>query len=386
MSSNGIATTARWLPLVVILAISGLGCSPTAGQQGQPPEKPMSLTELLAGDETEGFARVLDPRAFEFPADHGPHPEYRSEWWYLTGHLTSAGGRRFGYQFTLFRNAVAAQPPERSSAWATNQIYMAHFALTDVDGPGFHAFERLSRGAVDLAGVEAAPFRAWLEDWEISGDDPPPFRLRAATAEGIAIELELSTAKPVVLHGEEGLSQKGREPGNASYYYSFTRMPTRGLVTVGYKAFEVQGSSWLDREWSTSALEEGQVGWDWFALQLSDGSDLMAYRLRRADGSSDEPSSGTLVGADGSSQRLAAGDFSIEPRDWWISPATGVRYPSGWRLTVPGAELDLVITPLLPNQEIALSVRYWEGAVAVEGSSASGAVTGHGYVELTGYE
>lgn len=368
------------------LSVAGWACSPSVGQPAASSDDPISLTELVAGGDTEGFARALEPRAFEFPTDHGPHPEYRSEWWYLTGHLTSAGGRRFGYQFTLFRQAVAARPPERSSEWATNQVYMAHFALTDVEGSGFHAFERFSRGAIGLAGVVATPFRAWLEDWELAGDDPPPFRLRATTAEGIAIELELDASKPMVLHGERGWSQKGREPGNASYYYSFTRMPTRGLVTVGFKTFEVQGSSWLDREWSTSALEQGQVGWDWFALQLSDGTDLMVYRLRREGGGVDELSSGTLVGADGSSQRLGVDVFSIEPRDWWISPATGVRYPSGWHLRVPGAGVDLVVTPLLPDQELALSVRYWEGAVSVAGSSARSAVTGHGYVELTGYE
>lgn len=352
-------------------------------QTGDTP--PVPLTELLAGGETEGYDRALAPRPFDFPRDHGPHPGFRSEWWYLTGNLSTAAGRRFGYQFTLFRNAIAAEAPDRDSTWATRQIYMAHLAVTDVEAGGFHAFERFSRGAAGLAGVTAQPFRAWLEDWVLSGASPPPFRLNAYE-QGVGVELELDSAKPLVLQGDRGMSQKGREPGNASYYYSYTRMPTRGLVTVGYKSFVVQGSSWFDREWSTSALEDGQVGWDWFALQLSNGRDLMVYRLRRADGATDPLSSGTLVATDGSSRRLAATEFEIEPLEHWTSPATGVRYPSRWRLGVAAAQLDLTVTPLLPGQELGLSVRYWEGAVAVSGVSMGAAVAGHGYAELTGYE
>lgn len=377
---------ARGLWLTAAAAALLSSCSPTTGQPPADSRPPISLGELLAGGDTEGFARALAPRDFAFPDDHGSHPAYRSEWWYLTGNLTTSGGRRFGYQFTLFRNAVATEAPERSSEWATNQIYMAHFALTDVAGPGFHAFERFSRAAVGLAGVEVDPFRAWLDDWELRGANPPPFLLAVATAEGIGVELELDTAKPVVLQGDRGLSRKGREPGNASYYYSFTRMPTRGVVSVGLKSFEVQGASWMDREWSTSALEEGQVGWDWLSLQLSDGTDLMLYQLRRVDGSADERSSGTLVGVDGSSEQLRATDFSLESLEWWTSPATGVRYPSTWRLMVPQDDLELVVTPLIPNQELALSVRYWEGAVSARGTTGRGPVSGHGYVELTGYE
>ncbi len=346
----------------------------------------LSLTEILAGGSTEGYARALEPRPFAFPRDHGAHEDFRSEWWYFTGVLTTAGGRRFGYQYTLFRSALAPDMAPRRSDWATRQVYMAHFALTDVVGGAFHAYERFSRGAAGLAGVEMAPFRAWIDDWQIGGgDDPPPFQLRAGQG-GTAIELELEAAKPVVLQGDRGLSQKGSEPGNASYYYSYTRMPTRGTVTVGFKSFEVQGSSWLDREWSTSALEEGQVGWDWFALQLSDGRDLMVYRLRRADGTTDRSSSGTLVAADGSGRRLGATDFGIEAVDTWTSPASGARYPSGWRLTLPELAIDLRVTPLLRGQELDLSFRYWEGAVEVRGTSASEPVTGQGYVELTGYE
>lgn len=358
----------------------------SAAQDDSRPDEPLSLTEMLSGGTTEGFARAIEPRTFRFPEDHGPHEDFRTEWWYLTGNLTAANGRRFGYQFTLFRNAMTPERVERDSTWATRQVYMAHFALTDPQDGAFHAFERFSRGAAGLAGVEALPFRAWLDDWEIrGGDNPPPFQVQVTEGD-TAIELVLEPGRPAVLNGDRGLSQKGREPGNASYYYSLTRMPTRGTVTVGYKTFEVQGSSWLDREWSTSVLEEGQIGWDWFALQLSDGRDLMVYQLRRSRGEEDELSSGSLVDTDGTARRLRAEEFDIEPLGTWTSPATNIQYPSKWRLRVPTADLDLQISPLLPDQELNLSFRYWEGAVSITGTSAAEPVTGQGYVELTGYE
>ncbi len=374
------------LPVLVMSSLVLMLAGTAIANTDAAADEPLSLTEILAGGESEGYARAIGPREFRFPEDHGSHEEFRTEWWYFTGNLTTAGGRRFGYQYTLFRTALSPETLERDSKWATRQVYMAHFALTDAEGETFHAFERFSRGAAELAGVTARPFRAWLDDWEIRGDDnPPPFQLLVAEG-GTGIELELDSSKPPVLNGDRGLSQKGRQPGNASYYYSLTRMPTRGTVTVGYKTFEVQGSSWLDREWSTSVLEEGQVGWDWFALQLSDGTDLMLYQLRRIDGGVDALSSGTLVTAEGATRTLTSSDFSIEPRAHWTSPATRVRYPSRWRLTVPEARIDLEVTPLLPDQELALSFRYWEGAVSLQGSSGGEPVTGQGYAELTGYE
>jgi predicted secreted hydrolase len=262
---------------------------------------------------------------------------------------------------------------------------MAHFALTDVEGKSFYAIERFSRGALGLAGITTQPFRAWLDDWELFGDDPPPFRLHAGT-ESVGLELDLSSAKPTVLQGDRGLSRKGRKRGNASYYYSMTRMPTRGVVILGLETIAVQGSSWLDREWSTSALEPSQTGWDWFALQLSDGRDLMLYQLRLEDGTVDPLSSGSLVARDGSVKRLDSSNFSIEPLDSWTSPATRVRYPALWRIVVPDERLELTVKPRLADQELSLSVRYWEGAVRVSGTSDGSALTGDGYVELTGYE
>lgn len=375
--------------LLVLTVLPFLGCRTPPDDQLTDENRPVAtasleLSQLLSG-EAEGFRQATEPRQFLFPEDHGPHPDFRTEWWYLTGNLTSSSGRRIGYQFTLFRNALATEETPRPSQWATRQVYMGHLAVTDVDNKRFFAFERFARGAAGLAGVELEPFRAWLEDWELSsGDSSLPFQLQASAGE-IALDLVLVPTKPSVLQGEAGLSRKGSEPGNASYYYAFTRLATSGLIHLDGRDIEVQGSSWLDREWSTSALEPNQSGWDWFALQLDDGTDAMVYQIRRDDGSPDPVSSGSRIGVDGARSALGWSDFQLEVLDWWTSPETGVRYPSGWRLRIPGDQLDLQIEPLVRDQELRLSVLYWEGAVQVEGTRGSTPISGRGYVELTGY-
>ena len=374
-----IVNSSRWLVVSILIS----SCQPGQSESEFATPGTLTLTHLLAQSDTTGYQRAESSRNFSFPEDHGPHPDFRTEWWYLTGNLSTSDGREFGYQFTLFRNAIAPEAVERDSDWSTRQLYMAHFALTDVEGESFHAFERFNRGALGLAGVETRPFRAWLDDWEISGENPPPFRLRAGT-ESLGLEVELAAGKPVVLQGARGLSRKGRDPGNASYYYSLTRMPTVGVIHLGLETFAVQGSSWLDREWSTSALETEQVGWDWFALQLSDGRDLMLYQLRLADGSVDPLSSGSLIDRDGSTTGLSVGEFEIEVTDRWISPATRVHYPAGWRIKLPTMDIELDVHPKLSDQELSLSVLYWEGAVSVRGTSDGDLVVGDGYVELTG--
>jgi predicted secreted hydrolase len=336
-----------------------------------PPSEPrarLALSEALGAPADAGFARATQPRAFVFPQDHGPHPEYAAEWWYFTGNLTSAEGQRFGYQLTFFRFGLDPAPPQRGSAWAASSIYMAHFALSDIDGGRFMAFERLSRGAAGLAGAEGEPLR---------------IRLQAADG-ATAIDLTLAAGKPAVLQGDRGLSQKSAAPGNASYYYSLTRMPTTGTVRTSAGLAQVSGLSWMDREWSTSALGDQQVGWDWFALQLSDGSELMYYRLRLRDGSDDPYSAGVLVAPDGSARRLRREDLVLTETGRWQSPR-GATYPSGWRLQIPDAGLDLMIAPALRDQELPLTVTYWEGAVSVTGARAGAELTGQGYVELTGY-
>ena len=368
------------------LLASGLFLWRSLAPRPAPSSLPASVTALLGGEDPGGFARATAPREFRFPADHGPHPEFRHEWWYFTGNLRAPEGRRFGYQLTFFRFALSPAPPDRRSRWATTQAYMAHFAVTDVQGNRFHHFERTGRGALGLAGATARPFRVWLDDWSAEGGESStlPVRLRAAEG-GASVDLVLDTARPIVAQGDRGLSRKSAAPGNASHYYSMTRLATRGTVRVDGVSFPVEGNSWLDREWGTSSLEKGQVGWDWFALQLSDGRDLMFYRLRRGDGGSDPFSAGTLVLPDGSYRPLSFDEVKIETLESWRSPEGGARYPSRWRLRLPSEGLELDVIPRTADQELRTTVRYWEGAVGVRGASRGEPVGGEGYVELTGY-
>ncbi len=379
--------------LGLVLAVV-LGALAVALWPGGPPSAPragiqatLAVREAL-GEGGAGFARALVPRALSFPDDHGPHPDFRTEWWYYTGNLRTAAGRHFGFQLTFFRVALAPATADepRASAWATRQLFVAHFAVTDTMGKRFHATSRVSREALGLAGAQARPFRVWVEDWSVAGEQPAalPMRLRAAQGD-VALDLTLSAVKPVVLQGDRGLSRKGAEPGNASHYYSLTRMPAKGVVRVGADSFDVAGSAWMDREWSTSALGPDLAGWDWFALQLEDGRDLMFYLLRGRDGSSDRFSAGSLVAADGTVRRLGAADVAVETLAHWTSPRSGVRYPARWRLTLASEDVTLEVDPRLPDQELAVGTRYWEGAVTVEGATAGRPVTGQGYVELVGY-
>ena len=393
--------------------------APPTGQSGGR----MSVAQAMAPATIDGFARATEPRDFVFPADHGPHPEFQTEWWYLTGHLRLASGRkgpeeardrttrtieissrpsrpatRFGYQLTFFRSALgppgATDPPEGTSHWRSRQVFMAHFAITDVEKERYLPFERFSRGALGLAGARAEPFRVWLDDWSLEaaeGSGLFPLRARAASgsrdrAEEVGLDLVLEQGRTPLLHGDAGLSRKGSVPGNASYYYSLTRLPTRGRVRLDGREIEVEGTTWLDREWSTSALEPGVVGWDWLALELSDGTDVMVYRLRRSDGSASRFSSGTVAFAGGERLTLTSDAVQLSTESAWRSPRTGVTYPSTWSLSVAAAELDLRVVPLVAAQEHAATFAYWEGAASVEGTRAGLPVSGTAYVELTGYE
>jgi predicted secreted hydrolase len=333
-----------------------------------------------------GFARADGPRPLEFPSDHGPHNSYQTEWWYYTGNLETAAGRHFGYQLTFFRRALApvTQRQDRTSAWATDQVYLAHFALTDVAGERFQASERFSRGSAGLAGAQASPYRVWLEDWRVEKIAPDVYQLKAAQ-DDLEIDLTLTDEKGPILQGDRGYSQKGPEPGNASYYYSLTRLASSGTVRVGDATYPVSGSSWMDHEYSTSALGPELVGWDWFSIQMDDGGELMVYQIRKEDGSADSFSSGTFIDPDGQTTRLNRDDFRIDVRDTWRSSHSGATYPARWTIAVPVADLQLQVTPYLADQELNVSYTYWEGAVRVEGERAGQAVSGDGYVELTGY-
>lgn len=367
--------------IVSLVLCAILGMASNAAHAADPGD----VGRVLRGAQGD-YAQVLAPREFVFPEDHGPHPRHKQEWWYYTGNLRSDDGGRFGFQLTFFRFALSPDAPQRESNWATSQIYMAHFALTDVSGGKFYRAERFSRAALGLAGARAKPFRVWLEDWFADGaaTDIWPTRLHAATDQ-VALDLTVNPRKPIVLQGERGLSRKGEAADQNSYYYSYTRLAAHGSVRIGDKTYRVEGESWMDREWSTAALSEAQQGWDWFSLQLDDGRELMLYRLRRKDGTIDPASSGTLIERDGSYSHLRRGDFELTPLQTWRSPETGVEYPLRWRLTIPRAALSIEITPLLHAQEMNLSVRYWEGAVKFNGTANSSAVSGAGYLELAGY-
>lgn len=380
--------------LLIVLLIVLIAALAVAFWPRQPGELRASLVAQAAPADATGFARAQPGRPLTFPLDHGPHDDYQTEWWYYTGNLVSETGERFGYQLTFFRRALTPpdQRAERASDWAAEQVYMAHFALTDVNSNRHVSFEKLGRGAGGVAGAQADPFRVWLEDWSVTGEAASggqPYRkapesLKAAAGD-IALNLRLIDTKGPALQGDRGYSQKGPEPGNASYYYSLTRIDTAGTVTVGGKTHQVSGYSWMDHEYSTSALGPEQTGWDWFSIQLDNDTELMVFQLRRSDGSIDAFSSGALIAPDGATTPLGPDDFSLAVTDTWRSPRSGGEYPSGWRLQVPRAQLDLTITPHIKDQEMQVSYVYWEGAVRVEGTAAGQRVTGNGYVELTGY-
>ncbi|MCG8348496.1 MAG: carotenoid 1,2-hydratase [Chloroflexales bacterium] len=369
------------LALLLICVVLLSGC----GGLAQPEIRAsLNVVEAVNADSAAGFARVTAPRPFVFPRDHGPHPEYQTEWWYYTGNLTSAAGRHFGFQLTFFRRALSAQPAERESDWATRNIYMAHFAVSDVAGETFYAFERFSRDGGGLAGASGEPYRVFLEDWSVAGSGPEGMIMRLQAAEAdLSLDLLLESTKPPVLQGDRGFSQKGSALGNASYYYSLTRMTASGTIGIAGESHAVQGLAWMDHEWGTNALEDSAIGWDWFSAQLDDGRELMCAQLRGPDG----PIYilGLFVASDGMTRSLGPADVAIETLDTWRSPRSGAEYPARWRLTLPVEGLTLDIEPYLADQEVPVSVIYWEGAVRVTGEQGGEPVQGNGYVELTGY-
>lgn len=355
-----------------------------------------NITSYLSSEADAGFARATEPGAIRFPRDLAAHDEYQTEWWYYTGNLQAADGREFGYQFTIFRRALTPEitednqspisnPQSPTSNWRSNQVYFAHFTVSDITGEQFYQQEKFSRGSAGLAGAQAEPYRVWIEDWSAAETEPGVVQL-AAHSDAIAINLQLRQTLPPILHGNAGLSQKGPEPGNASYYYSFVQQPTNGTVQIGEEVFTVSGVSWKDHEYGTSALTRDAVGWDWFAAQLDNGTALMVGQIREADGRASPYSIGTWVAADGQTTVLSAADIELTVTDTWRSPATGITYPAGWQLAIPKVGLVLTAVPLMPNQELTLNTTYWEGAVSYAGTLGGEAISGRGYVELTGYD
>jgi predicted secreted hydrolase len=327
-------------------------------------------------------------RAIVLPADHASHPDYRLEWWYYTGNLDAADGRRFGYQLTFFR--VGIDPaPANPSRWAVRDLYMTHLALSDINGRRYRFTERMNRAGPGWAGADTDTYRVWNEDWQASLGPGGAHHLQAKGPD-FALDLHATENRPAVLHGDHGYSRKGSAPGNASYYYSLTRMPTEGTLTLDGRAIEVTGLSWMDHEFGTSFLEPEQTGWDWFSIQLDDGRHLMIFQLRRADGSIDPRSSGTLVEPDGTKVPITLeSGFRLEPGRRWQSPATGSRYPVAWTVYLPRFDIELSVVAALDDQELhtehSTGVTYWEGAIDVNGRARGHAVKGRGYLEMTGY-
>ena len=355
---------------------------------------PSSAVEMLRGTADPKFKRATDPITFQFPKDHGAHPEYKTEWWYYTGNLSADDGKRYGYQLTFFRSALApdtvsTEPLVERSTLAANQMYMAHFAVSDIERKKFRSFERYSRGTAGLAGAMGEPqYQVWLEDWSATEQSDGTVRLKATDNQlnpTLSMNLKLRQTVPPILHGNRGLSQKGPELGNANYYYSLVGLQSAGTVQISQQSIEVKGVSWMDHEFGTSALSEGIVGWDWFSIQLENGTILMLARLRYQDGSDWSSFEGTLAEIGQTPVKIQRADFNIKETASWKSPKSGSIYPSGWIIQLDRFGLILKIKPLLKDQELNGNFTYWEGAVQVEGTFRHQITSGVGYVELTGY-
>lgn len=374
--------------MITLLGLAVVGvllARPLRSAETAPPLSAVLETIELAGS-AEGFTRATESNAVRFPRDLGAHDDFQTEWWYYTGNLATGDGRPFGFQFTIFRRALLppmADLPSRSS-WRSDQLYMAHFTVSDIAGNAFYPVERLSRGAAGLAGATAEPYHVWLDDWTMEEVAPGQVRLQARAADA-AIDLLLTETLPPILHGDGGLSPKGPEPGNASYYYSIVQQETVGTVSVGGQSFAVSGLAWKDHEWSTSALSPGAVGWDWFSLQLDNGGALTLFEVRRDDGMREAASAGSYIAPDGAVTPLARDDWTVEVTDTWTSPTNGAVYPAGWRITIPSIGLELTGRPLMADQELNVSTVYWEGAVTFEGTLDGVPISAEGYIELTGY-
>ena len=334
--------------------------------------------------DTGGFARAIEPWDWLFPRDHGAHPNFQTEWWYYTGVLATADDRRFGYQFTIFRRAIAPPAQSSDSEFRTSDIYMAHFTVSDITNADFYHDLRYARGGAGMAGATVEPYyRVWLEDWQvIAVDDNANKTHITAASTDYAIDLHLYQMKRPALQGDRGLSPKSSEIGNASYYYSLSRLLTEGTITIGDEAFNVSGFSWMDHEFSTSALGETAQGWDWFGLIFDDNTEVMVGQIRQTDGGMEPVFGGLYIYSDGSTRYLDSADFTIAATDTWRSPHSEAEYPAGWEITVKGEEgFSILVSPLAADQELhSADIIYWEGAVEISGDK-----TGYGYAELTGY-
>jgi predicted secreted hydrolase len=335
------------------------------------------------------WQRAIGAWSWLFPRDHGAHPNFKTEWWYFTGNLQDEHQRKFGYQLTLFRQGIQFTPAQTSSQWAVRDIYFGHFTISDLDAGQFHVAERVSRGALGEAKAATGGMDVALGPWTIRQEGAPEQYHLVAQQPGFGIDFEEHPLKPLILEGVGGLSRKADGVGEASYYYSYPRLATSGQLRVADKTYTVSGLSWFDHEFSTSSLGKDQVGWDWFCIQLDNQEEIMLYAMRDKSGAMDPVSEGTWVKADGTTERLLPGSFSIEKLGTWTSPKSHAVYPAGWHILVLGHQADVTVTPSMADQELDLTkmgaLDYWEGACAIKGSVNGAQVTGVGYTELTGY-
>jgi predicted secreted hydrolase len=344
---------------------------------------------LTTAPGAQGYRAAEPGYRFEFPRDHFSHPGFQTEWWYYTGNLQTSEGRRFGFELTFFRQAVSREVPAGASPWAVRDVYLAHFAVSDIDGGGFHHDERMNRAGPGLAGASADAGRIWNGNWEVRWEGRR--QQLVAVADGFAVRLTLDSLKPPVIHGVDGVSRKAAGPGRASHYVSLTRLQASGTVDLRGSRHRVAGTAWMDHEFFTHQLEADQAGWDWFSVQIDDGTELMLFQLRRTDGSVDRFSAGTFVDRDGRARHLASGEFRVEARGRrWKSPDTGAHYPIEWHISVPPLGLSLHATTRLDRQEIVTRRRvtpnYWEGAIELAGQRQGLPARGVGYLEMTGYD
>jgi len=325
---------------------------------------------------------------FEFPRDNYDHPDFQTEWWYYTGNLKSASGHRYGFELTFFRQAVS-RDPAHAAIWDVKDLYLAHLALSDLDGQHFYHAERINRAGPGIAGVSASSARIWNGNWQIQwkGSDQG---LEAVDRE-FQLHLTLQSEKPSVIHGENGVSQTAEGAGHASYYISMTRLRANGTLELNGQQLEVAGLAWMDHEFFTHQLEASQVGWDWLSLQLEDNTELMLFHIRRKDGSLDPFSAGTYVDAHGKSLHLRVEDFILQPlTETWASPLTHAVYPIAWKIVIPKLGIELEVHTTLAPQELSRTEEfvpsYWEGAITLAGHRGNLSMSGVGYLEMTGYD
>ncbi len=350
----------------------------------------MLLWVLLSALCFSGFRPALPGYEFEFPRDHGSHDDYRTEWWYYTGHLQADSGRRYGFELTFFRVGVLPPDVPQQTSWDLHNLALAHFAITDIDGKKFRYYEKLNRASPFTAEAVVGRLDVFNEAWRATTTRDGAWRL-TSSQNGDAIDLVLRSRKPPAIQGENGVSVKAQGAGYASHYYSMTRLEVAGTVTAsGRKREHCTGLAWMDHEFGSAALRENQQGWDWFSVQLDNDAELMLYQIRRNDGTPDVTSSGSLITPDGDVIHLTRDQIIVRSLRRWKSPRSGATYPMGWSISVPSLRISLRLDPVLDDQELmtrnSTRVTYWEGAVDVNGSFDNTSVGGQGYVEMTGYD